>query len=193
MTHEKLSPVLGLISAPTASQGTEIARAVVRMGGAGHSAAIHSNDSVAVMRYAARVPVLRVAVNVGNSLGSSGFETGLAATMTIGTGFVGRSSLGENLQPKHLINWTRIAYNSDARVGMPSFEGLTSSRHHGGRVPPYPVASNNTPLDDTERGRSDLLQFAAVVPGSPAETERDDFRDVIRQLVIDELSHLLKD
>ena len=40
--------------------------------GAGHSAAIHSTDPRTIMEYAAAVDVLRVSVNVGNSLGSSG-------------------------------------------------------------------------------------------------------------------------
>ena len=55
-----------------AERGVEAARAVVRMGGAGHSAAIHSTDPRVIMRYGIRVPVLRVAVNVGNSTGSAG-------------------------------------------------------------------------------------------------------------------------
>ena len=78
--------------------------AVLRIGGAGHSAVIHSNDPRTVMEYAAAVDVLRVTVNEGGSTGSAGFGTHLAPSMTIGTGFVGRSSLGENLEPKHLVN-----------------------------------------------------------------------------------------
>ena len=42
--REKLSPVLGVVTVPTAERGIEAARAVVRIGGAGHSAAIHSQD-----------------------------------------------------------------------------------------------------------------------------------------------------
>ena len=34
--------------------------------------------------------------------------------MTIGTGYFGRSSVGENIGPQHLVNWTRIAYNKEA-------------------------------------------------------------------------------
>ena len=67
-----------------------------------------------IMDYGAAVRVLRVVVNVGNSLGSSGIETNLAPTMTIGTGYFGRSSVAENLQPKHLAQWTQVAYNADA-------------------------------------------------------------------------------
>src|SRR5215470_3683648 len=95
--REKLSPVLGVATVPTPSAGIEAARAVVRIGGAGHSAAIHSEHPATIMMYGARVPVLRVSVNVGNSTGSAGLDTNLAPSMTLGTGFVGRSSVGENL------------------------------------------------------------------------------------------------
>ena len=67
--------------------------------------------------------MLRVTVNEGGSTGSAGFATNLAPSMTIGTGFVGRSSLGENLEPKHLVNLTRIAYSTDPSEVLPSFDG----------------------------------------------------------------------
>ena len=140
--REKLSPVLGVVTARDAGHGIEAARAVVRIGGAGHSAAIHSEDPATIMRYAARVPVLRVAVNVGNSTGSSGLDTNLAPSMTLGTGFVGRSSIGENLEPRHLVNWTRAAYNSDAGVPFGDFGGLIPWQAPAGQVPAYPRASN---------------------------------------------------
>jgi len=140
--REKLSPVLGVVTARNADHGIEAARAVVRIGGAGHSAAIHSEDPATIMRYAARVPVLRVSVNVGNSTGSSGLETNLAPSMTLGTGFVGRSSIGENLEPRHLVNWTRAAYNSDPSVPFGDFAGLEPWHAPAGQVPAYPLASN---------------------------------------------------
>jgi hypothetical protein len=76
------------------------------------------------MAYGAAVKVLRVAVNVGGSTGSAGLDTNLAPTMTIGTGFFGRSSLGENLEPRHLVNWTRIAYTNDPAEVFADFAGL---------------------------------------------------------------------
>ena len=39
LAHEKLCPVLGVVRAESADRGIEAARAVVRLGGAGHSAA----------------------------------------------------------------------------------------------------------------------------------------------------------
>ena len=44
--------------------------------------------------------------------------------MTIGTGFAGGSSIGENLTPHHLLHYARIAYNKDAAESFGNFAGL---------------------------------------------------------------------
>lgn len=192
LTHEKLSPVLGLTRVPDVAAGIATARAIIRIAGAGHSAAIHSADPATVMRYAAGVPVLRVSVNVGNSTGSSGLDTNLAPSMTIGTGFVGRSSLGENLQPKHLVDWTRIAYNADPAEAMPSYDGVSPWVEHAGPVPSYPLASN----DDRAAAALPTYvdQLAGRAASSAAVSTSDDaaFREQIRRLVVEELSQLMK-
>jgi acetaldehyde dehydrogenase / alcohol dehydrogenase len=140
--REKLCPVLAVARAETAQRGIEAARAVVRLGGPGHSAAVHSTDEPVIMQYAARVPVLRVAVNVGNSTGSAGLSTNLAPSMTLGTGFVGHSSIGENLEPRHLVNWTRVAYNAAPTVPFGDFADVAVWRRPTTAVPAYPRASN---------------------------------------------------
>jgi hypothetical protein len=194
MTHEKLSPVLGVLRVPDAQRGIEAARAVVRIAGAGHSAAIHSTDPETIMAYAATVPVLRVAVNVGNSTGSSGLDTNLAPTMTIGTGFVGRSSLGENLHPRHLVNWTKIAYNADASVPMGDFAGLNPWRDQTGPVPGYPVASNDRSATAAPGRALRTERVVDAVQSRGARHNGDDaaFRAEIRRLVLEELSQLRK-
>jgi acetaldehyde dehydrogenase/alcohol dehydrogenase len=174
--HEKLCPVLGLVTAPSAGRAIDAARAALRITGAGHSAAIHSEDPATIMSFASAVPVLRVSVNVGNSLGSAGIETNLAPTMTIGTGFFGRSAVGENLEPKHLINMTRIAYASDAP--MPDFTALDPWHAPQGSVPPYPLASN-------------MEGAPALARPTPPEAELE-LRDEIRRLVIEELREIIK-
>jgi acetaldehyde dehydrogenase / alcohol dehydrogenase len=182
LAHEKLLPVLGLVRVPTAGRGIDAARAVLRITGEGHSAAIHSTDARTIMEYSAAVRVLRVSVNVGNSLGSSGLSTGLAPSMTIGTGFFGRSSVGENLEPKHLVNWTRIAYNSDASVPMADFSTLTPWQEPVGAVPPYPRASNDG---------GDPLAPPPVVDSLAASPEGE-LRDEIRRLIIEELNAIVR-
>jgi len=183
LAHEKLLPVLGLLRVPTAQRGIDAARAILRIGGAGHSAAIHSSDPATILAFGAAVPVLRVSVNVGNSLGSSGIETNLAPSMTIGTGFFGRSSVGENLHPRHLVNYTRLAYNADPREVMADFSTLTPWQVPHGAVPAYPRASN----DDTEPASRPAATGAA-----PVAPEAAAMREEIRRIIIDELRQIIE-
>ena len=180
LAHEKLLPVLGFVRVPTAKRGIDVARAVLRITGAGHSSAIHSTNPALIMEFSAAVPVLRVSVNVGNSLGASGFQTNLPPSMTIGTGYFGRSSVGENLQPKHLVNYTRLAYNSDVREVMPSFAGLNPWSAPVGPVPVYPRASNEN------------LGFNASNVRTPLTSDVAELRDEIRRLIVEELHTLMK-
>jgi acyl-CoA reductase-like NAD-dependent aldehyde dehydrogenase len=193
LAHEKLCPVLGLVRVPSARRGIDAARAVLRLSGRGHSAAIHSTDPQVIMEYGAAVEVLRVAVNVGNSLGSAGLETNLAPSMTIGTGFFGRSSVAENLHPSHLVQWTRLAYHRDPAEPFGDFAGLAPSmpwQAPAGPVPPYPVASN-------QRGDHPRTADGVGQARSPARSEPNVFsphaaalREEIRRLILEELSQL---
>ncbi len=191
LAHEKLCPVLGLVRVPSARRGIDAARAVLRLSGRGHSAAIHSRDPRVIMEYGAAVEVLRVAVNVGNSLGSAGLETGLAPSMTVGTGFFGRSSMAENLHPSHLVQWTRLAYNNDRAEPFGDFTGLVPWQAPAGPVPPYPVASN-------QRDGQPRTGEGGMGPGTTARSAKFDFqpdtaalREEIRRLIIEELSQLV--
>ena len=110
LTHEKLSPVLAVLKVSSFEDATAAAVALVENVGIGHSGVIHSENPQNVLDYSKRLPVHRIAANIGGSLGNAGIGTGLAVTMSIGTGFVGGSSLGENLAPEHLVQWKRTAY-----------------------------------------------------------------------------------
>jgi acetaldehyde dehydrogenase / alcohol dehydrogenase len=159
---EKLFPLLGLVRVPDAARGIDAARALLRIGGAGHSAVIHSRDPRTILAFGAAVRVLRVAVNAPGSTGSAGLDTALAPTMTVGTGFFGRSCLTENLEPRHLTQWTRLAYATDEPFG--DFEGLEPWE---ARPEPAPVAL-------------------------PADTNGGLSRDEIRALILDELRELVR-
>jgi hypothetical protein len=144
------------------------------------------------MEYAAAVEVLRISVNAGNSLGSAGLETNLAPAMTIGTGYFGRSSVGENLQPSHLVQWTRLAYNRDPAERFGNFTGLVPWEAPAGPVPPYPVASN-------QRDSHQPALAPAREPVMPARSADHDsapdstaLREEIRRLILEELSQLAR-
>jgi acyl-CoA reductase-like NAD-dependent aldehyde dehydrogenase len=169
LAREKLLPVLGLVRVPNTRAGISAAQAMLRASGAGHSAAIHSTRAQTIMEYGAAVKVLRVAVNVGNSLGSAGVLTNLALTMTIGTGFYGRSSLGENLEPRHLVNWTRVAYNADRSVPFDEFGGM-------------------------QPWRLETVPSTATAPAEPAPAtpETDVLREEVRRLILEEIKELTR-
>jgi len=171
LAREKLFPVLGLVRVPNTRAGISAAQAMLRATGAGHSASIHSTRAQTIMEYGAAVKVLRVTVNVGNSLGSAGVLTNLAPTMTIGTGFYGRSSLGENLEPRHLVNWTRVAYNADRSVPFDEFGGMQPWR-----LETVPTAASS----------------AAPADPAPATPATDVLREEVRRLILEELKELTR-
>jgi acyl-CoA reductase-like NAD-dependent aldehyde dehydrogenase len=180
LSREKLCPVLGLYEARSMDQALRQARALLRFAGAGHSAAIHSNDDQAIMDYAAAVEVYRIVVNAPCSQGAAGFATNLAPTFTIGTGFFGRSSVGENVGPNHLVNWTRIAWHKDiSRTGTAI--GSAHLRHAG----PLPKA----PADGVPgQGRPTRTPASS---GSAAP-DRDALREQIRAIIAEELRNVMK-
>ncbi len=124
LVREKLCPVLAFARVGTIDQAISSARSMMRKSGKGHSAAVHSRNEANIMAFAAAVPALRVVINAGCSLGASGYETNLGPSMTIGTGFAGGSSIGDNLTPHHLLHYARIAYNKDAAEAFGNFTGL---------------------------------------------------------------------
>ena len=186
LCHEKLCPVLGLVVADDFDDAIAKAKAVLRVTGAGHSAALHSSDGDNIATFGAALPVLRVSLNVGNSLGSSGFETNLPPTMTIGTGFLGRSSLGENLRPDHLVHYTTIALNRDPAEVLPDRSHLDRNDMPNGAVPAYPLEGVTRPSGMDMRSSVAVPRPGASDPGEVA------LRAQIRQLVLEELAEMMK-
>jgi acyl-CoA reductase-like NAD-dependent aldehyde dehydrogenase len=182
LSCEKLCPVLGLYVAATREAAMIACRAMTRRSGGGHSAAIHARDPQIIRRFGEEMNVLRISVNVGNSLGASGFETHLAPTMTIGTGYFGRSSVSENVGPGHLVQWVKMAWNSDNAIQMPSFDatdGVAKSR-----------------IGTPPKGQVDY-DFGNHPPGMTAPSKSahgmeaaDDIRSEIRRIILEELKEL---
>jgi hypothetical protein len=183
LSKEKLCPVLGFVRAEHADAAITISRALIRLSGAGHSAAIHSHNPQTILKYAATVKALRVAVNAPCSQGAAGFATHLAPSFTIGTGFFGRSAIGENIEPRHLVNWTRIAYNDDANEKFDSFDGLELS------FPESTILGREAPIS------LGVLQEGAEQDRPAAASGGDEvarLREEIRRMVLEELRHALR-
>jgi len=111
LSKEKMCPVLSAYAYDDFEEAIEIARANLEVEGKGHSVSIHSNNK-ANIEYAGReLCVSRFVINqiCASSAGGS-FYNGLAPTNTLGCGSWGHNSISENLDYKHLINVSRIAY-----------------------------------------------------------------------------------
>jgi acyl-CoA reductase-like NAD-dependent aldehyde dehydrogenase len=181
LSKEKLCPVLALFVAKSKGQALEMARAVLRLSGAGHSAAIHSTDPQTIIEFAARVEVYRVVVNAPSSQGAAGFGTDLAPSFTIGTGFFGRSAIGENIGPQHLVHWTRIAPHEDAAHLMAGFSRALLS--HPGPLPQAP--SDGVPGMSVRQERRGGRATAEDIPHG--------LRDQIRRIIAEELRQAFRE
>lgn len=111
LAKEKMCPVLAAFKYKTFEEGVEIAKANLEEEGKGHSVAIHSNNREHIEYAGKELSVSRFVVNqtCATSAGGS-FFNGLAPTNTLGCGSWGNNSISENLDYKHLINISRIAY-----------------------------------------------------------------------------------
>ena len=147
LVREKLCPVLAFARVDGLDQAIASARSMMRRSGKGHTAGVHSKRETTILAFAAAVPALRFAVNAGCSLGASGFETNLGPSMTIGTGFAGGSSIGDNLTPHHFVHFARIAYNKAASEIFGDFRGLDPLDLPKPSAPPRLVASGGGDAD----------------------------------------------
>lgn len=118
---EKLFPILAAYSYKTWEEGVEIVMANLEYEGKGHSMVIHSFTKKNIEYAAERIPVSRFLVNgIGSSGLGGAYTNGLAPTGTLGCGSWGNNSISENLNYRHLINVSRIAYtNPNAHVPTP--------------------------------------------------------------------------
>ncbi|MDP9137142.1 MAG: aldehyde dehydrogenase family protein [Pseudomonadota bacterium] len=184
LSREKLCPVLGFYEVATRDQAFAAAQAMVRRQGQGHSAAIHARDPKVIFDYAAGLNVLRMSVNVGNSTGAAGFDTFLAPTMTIGTGYFGRSSVSENVGPQHLVQWVNIAYNRRDDVPFGDFSEVAQSS---------PPTRPRLPEGEIDYSFNWVGGRPSPIDGPPNRMARnapDSLREEIRRIIVEELRAL---
>ena len=111
---EKLCPVLAFYVMD--SEDAVLAKVVEVLSheGAGHTFAMHCGDDAVIRKFALRVPVSRLLVNVPAALGGIGAATSLFPALTLGCGAVGGSASSNNIGPLDLINVRRVAWGTPA-------------------------------------------------------------------------------
>jgi succinate-semialdehyde dehydrogenase len=109
LAKEKLCPVVAIMPYKEFPEAVQMAKANLMVEGAGHSAALHSNDDEHIRSAGVELPISRLVVNQPSSLTAGGSLTnGFAPTTTLGCGSWGGNSISENLDYKHLMNVSRI-------------------------------------------------------------------------------------
>jgi len=110
LSAEKLSPVLSLYFVPDFNTAMDTCFALLKFGGAGHTAVIYSKNDARTREYAMRMPAMRILVNTPAPQGSTGITTNVFPSMTLGCGAVAGNITSDNVGPQHLINIKRLAY-----------------------------------------------------------------------------------
>jgi len=109
LAREKLCPVVAILPYKDFEEAVDKAKANLLVEGAGHSAALHSNNEENIRLTGVELPISRLVVNQASALTAGGSLTnGFAPTTTLGCGSWGGNSISENLDYKHLMNVSRI-------------------------------------------------------------------------------------
>ena len=110
LLHEKMAPVLSLISVKNRDQGLLAAETILDIEGCGHTAVIHTQSARIAKEFGLRVKASRILVNSPCTQGIIGMSTGLTASLTLGCGSYGGNSTTDNITYTHLLNVKRMAY-----------------------------------------------------------------------------------
>ncbi|MBQ7413356.1 MAG: bifunctional acetaldehyde-CoA/alcohol dehydrogenase [Alphaproteobacteria bacterium] len=111
--HEKLSPILTMYHAKNFEEATDIAYALIALGGLGHTSVLYTDERVQdrIDFYAQKMPTGRILINSPASQGGIGdlYNFRLEPSLTLGCGSWGGNSVSENVGVKHLLNYKTVA------------------------------------------------------------------------------------
>lgn len=110
LSCEKLSPVLAYYIVENSEEGINLAERVLKYGGMGHSAVIHSENQEIIDKFARTLNVGRLIVNQPSSQGAIGdIYNSITPSLTLGCGSYGHNSTTSNISALNLINIKRLA------------------------------------------------------------------------------------
>ena len=108
---EKLCVVLATFKYEGFENALKLVRAVLEIGGKGHSCGIYSHNEDHVRSLALAAPVGRIMVRQPQYVGNAGsFTNGMPFTASIGCGTWGGNTTSENITVKHYMNVTWVSY-----------------------------------------------------------------------------------
>ncbi|HEV7681307.1 MAG TPA: aldehyde dehydrogenase family protein [Pyrinomonadaceae bacterium] len=110
LSMEKLSPILAFYVVDGLARGAERCYEILRYGGMGHTAGVHTRSREAAVRFGGEMPASRITVNTPTTHGAIGFSTALPPSMTLGCGSWGGNVTSDNVSPLHLLDIKRVAF-----------------------------------------------------------------------------------
>ena len=119
---EKLSPTLAYFVVDGLENGANRCEEILKFGGMGHTAGMHTSDRAAAVRYGQQMPASRVVINSPTTHGAIGLSTDLAPSMTLGCGSWGGNVTSDNVSPVHLMDIKRVAFESKPVSKGPAVE-----------------------------------------------------------------------
>jgi hypothetical protein len=140
LSMEKLSPILAFYVVDGLSRGAERSYEILRYGGMGHTAGVHTRSREAAVRFGSEMPASRITVNTPTTHGAIGFSTALPPSMTLGCGSWGGNVTSDNVSPLHLLDIKRVAFEVRPVKSKRPAAGATANA-----APPAPVYAEPSP------------------------------------------------
>ncbi|MDQ5845473.1 MAG: aldehyde dehydrogenase family protein [Acidobacteriota bacterium] len=161
LSMEKLSPILAFYVVDGLVRGAERCYEVLRYGGMGHTAGVHTRSREAAVKFGSEMPASRVTVNTPTTHGAIGFSTALPPSMTLGCGSWGGNVTSDNVSPLHLLDIKRVAFETrPVKSARPAVSVSTVSASA-----PSPVAQQARPAQVVSGtgGKINREEIAAIV------------------------------
>ncbi|HEY6122448.1 MAG TPA: aldehyde dehydrogenase family protein, partial [Pyrinomonadaceae bacterium] len=112
LSMEKLSPILAFYVEDGLARGAERSYEILKFGGMGHTAGVHTRSREAAVNFGREMPASRITVNTPTTHGAIGFSTALPPSMTLGCGSWGGNVTSDNVSPLHLMDIKRVAFET---------------------------------------------------------------------------------
>ncbi|HEV2830044.1 MAG TPA: aldehyde dehydrogenase family protein [Pyrinomonadaceae bacterium] len=169
LSMEKLSPILAFYVVDGLSRGAERSYEILRYGGMGHTAGVHTRSREAAIRFGSEMPASRITVNTPTTHGAIGFSTALPPSMTLGCGSWGGNVTSDNVSPLHLLDIKRVAFEvrpvKSKRPAAPAMVTTATPAQAPAYAPATaaPAARQTQPAAGTGAGKINREDIAAIV------------------------------
>lgn len=167
---EKLSPTLAYFVVDGIEAGANRCEEILKFGGMGHTAGMHTQSREAAVRYGQQMPASRVVINSPTTHGAIGLSTDLSPSMTLGCGSWGGNVTSDNVSPIHLMDIKRVAFESKP-VGRPAPVRKAAPSPAAAPAKQVPKREQIAALVDSFLSNKLSEQPVPAPPAPPAETE----------------------